>query len=187
MTSLASLWLPIVLSTVFVFIASSIIHMVMPWHKGDFAKVPDEEGFRRAVGPLAIPPGDYMTPYCTTSADMKSPEFQAKVEEGPVVLMTVRPNGNPSMTPMFVGWTLAILVLTLVAACAAAAALAPGAATKSVWHLTGLVALAGYGFGGWPESIWYGRKWSSAAKNTFDALIYAAITAATFGWMWPAA
>jgi len=186
MTSLAELWLPIVLSTVFVFIASSIIHMVMPWHKGDFAKVPDEDGLRRAIGPMAIAPGDYMTPYCSSSKDMATPEFKTKVTEGPVLLMTVRPNGNPSMTPMFIGWTLAILVASVIVACVAGTAMPTGSDTQRVWHITGLTALGIYGFGGWPESIWYGRKWSSAVKNTFDALIYAVITALTFGWMWPA-
>jgi len=33
MVSLAALWLPILLAAVFVFIASSIIHMVLPYHK----------------------------------------------------------------------------------------------------------------------------------------------------------
>lgn len=187
MTSLAALWLPIVLSTVFVFIASSIIHMVLPWHKSDFAGVPDEAGLRRAVGPMNIPAGDYVVPHCTDMKEMGTPEYKAKLEEGPVLVMTVRRNGQVSMAPMFIGWTLAILAATVLAACVAATALAPGANTKAVWHITGLVALGVYGFGGWPESIWYGRKWSTAVKNTVDAVIYAVVTALTFGWMWPAA
>jgi hypothetical protein len=54
-TGITSLWLPILLSAVAVFVASSIVHMVMPWHKGDYQKVPDEDALRAAVGPLAIP------------------------------------------------------------------------------------------------------------------------------------
>jgi hypothetical protein len=88
---------------------------------------------------------------------------------------------------MFIGWTLAILAATILVACVTATALAPGAEREYVWHISGLVAFGVYGFGGWPESIWFGRKWSSAVKNTFDALLYAAVTALTFGWMWPAA
>jgi len=34
MVPIMSLWLPILLSAVFVFIASSIIHMVLGYHKG---------------------------------------------------------------------------------------------------------------------------------------------------------
>ncbi len=186
MTPLASLWLPIVLTTVFIFIASSLIHTVLPWHKSDFAGLPDEAGFRRAVAPMGIPAGDYVVPHCTDMKEMSTPEHKAKLQEGPILVMTVRQNGEVSMAPMFIGWTVAILALTIVVAFAAGAALSPGASTMAVWHLTGLVALAGYGFGGWPESIWFGRKWSSAVKGTVDAVIYAVITAATFGWLWPA-
>lgn len=185
MTSLAALWLPIVLTTVFIFVASSIIHMVMPWHKSDFAKVPDEDAFRRAVGPMQIPPGDYMAPHCTTSADMASEEYKAKLAEGPVVFMTVRPNAQPNMGPMFVGWTLAIVAVTAIVACLTAMAIPVGAGHERVWHFAGPIALVAYGFGAWPTSIWYGRKWSSAVKDTLDAVIYAVITAATFGWLWP--
>jgi hypothetical protein len=186
MTSLAALWLPIVLSTVFVFIASAIIHMVMPWHKSDFAGVPGEEGFRRAVGPMNIPQGDYVVPHCTDMKDMGTPEYKARLAEGPVLIMTVRRNAEISMAPMFIGWTLAIVVASVIVACVAATAMGTGADTQRVWHITGLTALGIYGFGGWPESIWYGRKWSTAIKNTFDAAIYAVVTALTFGWMWPA-
>jgi hypothetical protein len=187
MTSLAALWLPITLSAVFVFVASSLVHMVLPWHKSDWAPVPDEVGVRRALGPMALPPGDYIVPHCASMKEMGAPEFQARLAEGPVLMMTVRPNGQASMAPMFIGWTFAVLAVSLLAAAVAAATLAPGADTHVVWHITGLVALGVYGFGAWPESIWYGRKWSSAVKNTLDALIYAALTALTFGWLWPAA
>ena len=186
MTSLAALWLPIALTTVFIFIASSIIHMMMPWHKSDFSGVPDEAAFRRAVGPMNIPPGDYTVPHCTDMKEMSTPEFKAKMAEGPVMIMTVRPNGQASMAPMFIGWTLAILAATIIVACVAATTLSPGADTKVVWHTTGLVALGIYAFCDWPQSIWFGRKWSSAIKGTVDGVIYGVITALTFGWMWPA-
>jgi len=35
--------LPILLSAVFVFVASSVVHMVLPWHKGDYLQVPEEK------------------------------------------------------------------------------------------------------------------------------------------------
>ena len=72
MITIASLWLPILLSAVIVFIASSVIHMVLTsWHKNDFRKVPDEERFRQAVGALALPAGDYIVPYAGTMDEMK--------------------------------------------------------------------------------------------------------------------
>src|SRR3989441_2837498 len=62
MTGLSALWLPILLSSVIVFVVSSAIHMASPWHKSDYPKVPNEDRVRDALRALAIPPGDYMIP-----------------------------------------------------------------------------------------------------------------------------
>jgi hypothetical protein len=62
MTGLAALWLPILLSSVIVFVVSSVIHTVLPWHKNDYPRIPNEEKVMDALRPLAIPPGDYMVP-----------------------------------------------------------------------------------------------------------------------------
>ena len=58
MTALAALWLPILLSAVFIFIVSSVIHMAPLWHKSDFAALPDQEKAIIALRALAIPSGD---------------------------------------------------------------------------------------------------------------------------------
>jgi hypothetical protein len=71
MTGLYSLWLPILLSSVVVFLVSSVIHMALPWHKSDYPKVPNEEGVMDALRPLAIPPGDYMIPRPLSAQDMR--------------------------------------------------------------------------------------------------------------------
>src|SRR5205807_1043149 len=57
MTGLVALWLPIVVSSVLVFVVSSAIHMASPWHKSDYPKVPNEDRVRDALRPLALPPG----------------------------------------------------------------------------------------------------------------------------------
>src|SRR5437867_2290374 len=46
MTGLAVLWLPILVSSVLVFVVSSAIHMASPWHKSDYPKVPNEDRLR---------------------------------------------------------------------------------------------------------------------------------------------
>ena len=62
MTGLFTLWLPILLSAVIVFIASSIIHMLLPWHRSDYPKVPNEDKVRDAgFDPARLPPGQYFT------------------------------------------------------------------------------------------------------------------------------
>jgi len=37
----------------------------------------------------------------------------------------------------------------------------------------------------WPQSIWYHRSWGITTKMTIDGLLYALVTAGTFGWLWP--
>ena len=93
MVGLQALWLPIVLSSVIVFVVSSIIHMLLPWHKSDYPRLPDEDKVMDALRPLAIPPGDYMAPRASNMRQMRLPEFAAKMQKGPVLMLTVMPNG----------------------------------------------------------------------------------------------
>ena len=83
MVSLMSLWLPILLGAVFVFIASSIIHMVFAYHQDDYRQVPNEDDVRSALRPFNIPPGDYVVPKPANAKEMKTLEFQAKVTGAP--------------------------------------------------------------------------------------------------------
>ena len=52
---LMDLWLPILLSAVFVFVASSIIHMAIPIHKGDYKRLPGEADGGAVEVPSADP------------------------------------------------------------------------------------------------------------------------------------
>src|SRR5881398_3695080 len=62
MTGLGALWLPILLSSVAVFVVSSVIHMMSPWHKSDYPKLANEDQVMDALRRFAIPPGDYFVP-----------------------------------------------------------------------------------------------------------------------------
>src|SRR3989442_6928251 len=117
MTGLSALWLPILLSSVIVFVASTVIHMALPWwHKSDYPKVPNEDKLRDALRPLAIPPGDYMVPRPASMQEMRSPEFSEKMKKGPVMVLTVMPNGPGSMTKSLVLWFVYCAVVGLFAA-----------------------------------------------------------------------
>ena len=185
MTGLSALWLPILLSSVIVFVASSIIHMVLPWHKTDYPKVPDEDRVRDALRPFAIPPGDYMVPRCEDSKELRTPEFAEKLNQGPVIVMTVLPNGQWSMGRNLGLWFLYCAVVGVFAAYVAGRALPAGASYAHVFQFVGATAFIGYALALWQMSIWYRRAWSTTIKATIDGLIYALLTAGTFGWLWP--
>jgi hypothetical protein len=184
-TGLHSLWLPIVLSSVLVFVVSSLIHMASSWHKGDYPKAPGEDKVMDALRPFGIPPGDYMIPRPSSREDMRSPEFAEKMKKGPVMILTVLPNGPIAMGTNLVLWFLYSAVVSIFAAHVAGRALPVGAAYLGVFRFAGVTAFAGYSLALWQMSIWYRRAWSTTIKATLDGLIYALLTAGTFGWLWP--
>ena len=185
MVPLAALWLPILLSAIIVFVASSIIHMAMPWHRNDYARVPDEAGFRTALQPLAIAPGDYMVPRANSMEEMKAPEFLERVHQGPNIVMTVLPNAPFSMGRNLALWFVYLVVVAIFAAYVAGRALPAGSPYLSVFRFVGATAFLGFAVALWQMSIWYRRAWSTTIKATIDGLIYALLVAGTFGWLWP--
>lgn len=187
MVTLASLWLPILLSAVFVFIASSIIHMFMPWHKSDFRMTPNEAAVMDALRPFAVPPGDYVMPKAEGMSEMNSPEYKAKRARGPVMIYTVMPSGTFSMGKSLVQWFVYLLVVLTLVAYLAARALPADASYHRVFPFVALACFLGFAAADPQNSIWYGRSWMTTFKNLFDALIYALLAAGTFGWLWPRA
>lgn len=185
MTGLYSLWLPILLSSVIVFVVSSVIHMASPWHKSDYPKVPNEDRLRDALRPLGIPPGDYMVPRATSTDEMRTPAFAEKMKQGPNLILTVLPTGPWSMGKNLTLWFFYSVVVGVFAAYVAGRALPAGAEYLSVFRFAGVTAFVGYSVALWQMSIWYHRAWSTTLKTTVDGLIYALLTAGTFGWLWP--
>ena len=185
MVYLYSLWLPILLSAVLVFVASSVIHMATPWHKSDFLKVANEDKVMDALRPFALAPGDYLLPRAESMQDMKSQEFVAKRTKGPVMVFTVLPGGPVSMGKSLVQWFVYCVVVGIFSAYIVGHALSAGAAYPQVFRLIGATAFAGYVLGQWPASIWFNRSWGTTIRFTIDGLIYALLTAGTFGWLWP--
>ena len=185
MVSIASLWLPILLSAVAVFIASSIIHMLLTYHRSDFDAVPSEDEVMDALRAFDIPPGDYVIPCAGSPKEMGTPEFIEKTTKGPVAFVTVMPSGPPSMTGSLILWFLYSVLVGIAAAYVAGRALEPGAEYLMVFRFAGCAAFLGYAMALLQNSIWYKRKWSATLKSMCDGLIYALLTAGTFGWLWP--
>ena len=185
MTSVATLWLPILLSAVLVFVASSVIHMFTPLHRDDYRRVPDEEKVMAALRPFAIPPGDYAVPCASSMKEANGPEFAAKLEKGPVIFMTVAGRRTTAMGLSMFLWFLYSVAVAKLAAWAAGLALPAGAGFLPVFRLVGAVAFAGYSLALLQQSIWYQRRWRTTFLSMLDGLLYALLTAAIFGWLWP--
>ena len=184
MVPLASLWLPILLSVVIVFIASSLLHRVLKYHRSDFAKVPSEDAVLDALRP--IPPGDYMMPYSSGPEQMKDPAFQEKVKRGPMAVLTIMHGDmQTSFKKALALWFVYSLVVSVFAAYVAGRALRPGTEYLEVFRFVGTTAFLGYALAMAQQSIWYGKKWRTTILSMFDGLIYALLSAGTFGWLWP--
>jgi len=183
MVSIVSLWLPILLSAVAVFIISSVIHMFLGYHNSDFKKLSNEDQVMDEVRKLNIPPGDYFIPYSTISKERKIQEFKDKMNKGPVAVMTVFPAGQMSMGSSLIQWFLYCVIVGIFAAYIAGRA--EPANYLSVFRFAGCTAFVGYSLALMQQSIWFRRKWSATLKSMFDGLIYALFTAGIFGWLWP--
>ena len=185
MVSIISLWFPIIISAVAVFILSSIIHMVLPYHKSDFRKLPREDEVRDALRHAHIPKGEYMFPYAAESKERNSQEFRDKLNKGPVGIITIFPSGSFNMGSNLVMWFLYCIVVSVFAAYVAGHALIPGAIFRSVFRFTGITAFSGYCLALIQDSIWFRKSWTTTIKSLFDGFIYALFTALIFGWLWP--
>jgi hypothetical protein len=185
MVPIPSLWLPILLSAVLVFVASSLIHMVLGYHKGDYRPVPDEDRVMEALRPFNIPPGDYLMPRPTSAADMKNPAFVDKRTRGPVMIVTFLKPGPPTMGAELVLWFLYSVVIGIFAAYVAGRAMGSGASYLDVFRFTGTTAFIAYTMAQWQNVIWYKRSVGTVLRLTLDGLIYACLTGGVFGWLWP--
>jgi hypothetical protein len=185
MVELTALWMPIVGSAILVFVASSIIHMALPVHKNDYQKLPNEDKVLEALRAQGIGPGFYHFPRCESHKEMKNPEYIAKLNKGPIGLMTVFPNGQPNMAKYLGTWFAYCLVVSVFVAYVAGRTLGAGTPYLAVFRIAGTVGFLSYGIAHAHASIWEGRAWSTTFKFFFDGLVYGCLTAGMFGWLWP--
>jgi hypothetical protein len=186
MTFIADLWMPILLATVLVFVASAIIHMGPFWHRSEFPQLPDQDRMQDALRPFGLKPGEYMLPKPKEMKDCNAPEFVEKLKRGPVLVMTVMPSGPMSMSKPLAQWFVYVLLVSVFCAYLAQAVLPAGAPYLHVFRVAGTAAFLSYAVGLWQQSIWYHRPWSTTIRHTLDGLIYGCLTGGAFGWLWPA-
>ncbi len=185
MVPITALWLPILLSAVIVFVASSIIHMALPIHKSDYRKLPEEDKVLDALRSTGVTPGrTYHFPY-TTHKEMQLPEVVEKFKRGPVGLLTVRPSGAPGLGKFLGQWFVYCIVISIFVAYLTGRTRFAGTPYLEVFRVAGATAFLAYAGSLAQNSIWKGETWGVTFKHVIDGLIYGLLTAGTFGWLWP--
>lgn len=184
MVPLTALWLPILLSAVIIFVASSVMHMLLTYHQGDYRQLPDEDKVLAALRAAGLKRGLYHFPF-GTHKEMKSPAMVEKYKQGPVGFLTLFPSGRPAM-PKFLGmWFAYCILIGFFVAYLTGRTVAPGTQYLAVFRVAGTAAFFAYGLGHISDGIWKGQTWGMTLKEVIDGLIYSLLTAGTFGWLWP--
>ena len=185
MVEISTLWLPILLAAVAVFVVSSVMHMFLGYHWNDFRAVPNQGAALDALRGLKLPPGEYALPKAENPQQMRSPEFKAMYERGPVVLMNVWAGGTMAMGKNLLQWFVYLLVVGFCCAYIAGRELQPGAAYLSVFRIVGFTAFMAYSLALPQTAIWYRHSWRVTVISMIDGLVFAGLTAGMFGWLWP--
>ena len=185
MSQVLQLWLPIVVTAVAVFIASSLIHNVFKWHNSDYMKLGNEDEVRAAVRANAPAPGQYIMPHIYDMKEMQTESIQQKYREGPIAFLTVKANGDIKMGGALSQWFVLNMVIATVAAMLALQMVGLQGGGNRGGQLVGMFSFFAYGCGGVQAAIWMGKPWGSAAKDVIDALIYGTVSALAFTWLWP--
>ena len=182
-----SLWIPVVVSAVAVFVVSSILHMALKYHKSDMKGLSNEDAVREVLGKGSPAPGVYFVPYCSDMKKMGEPAMKEKFEKGPVAMITLFPRGVPILGKHLAMWFAFSFFTSFVAAYVARHTLHPGDDGTLVMQITGTVAFTSYGFSHIVDSIWKGQPWGNTVRALVDGMIYALVTGLTFKLLWPAA
>jgi hypothetical protein len=183
--SIASLWLPILLSAAAVWIAGAVIWMALPHHQKDFGKLADDEGLRAYIKSAGIPPGNYGFPEFGSHAEANSPEGKKKMESGPVGMLSVW--GPVSMGRNMLLTFLVNLVVSALIGYVGAAAIPPDSSFLHVFRVLGTVGILAWSFSFLPNGIWFQHTPRALAMNVIDGFAYGMITGLVFAALWPGA
>ncbi len=185
MVPLTALWLPILLSAVIVFVASAIVHMVLPIHKSDYRQLPDEDKVLDAMRGAGVTAGRaYVFPF-SAMKDMKAPATIEKFKRGPTGMLVVRPSGPPAMGKYLAQWFIYCIVVSFFVAYLTGRTRLPGTPYLEVFRVAGCAAFLAYSVGLIQDAIWKGESWGVTFKHVIDGLLYGLLTAGTFGCLWP--
>ena len=182
--SLGELWLPVLIAAVAVFVASSVVWMVLPYHKADIRFMDNEEGFKEAIKPLDLAPGLYMYPNCADAKDMKSESYKERFEAGPWGVITVYP-GKPNFGANLLKTFVMYLIISVFVAYMVSLAAPAGAEYMRVFRIAATAGIMAHCLGGIVNDIFLGKPTRFVVTSLLDGVIYALVTAGVFAAMWP--
>ena len=172
----------IVLSAVALFVASFLSWMVLQLHKQDWRKLDKEDEFMALAEKCNIPEGSYMFPLASCPAEMKTEAFQKKYDAGPRGVLTILPKVNMGQN---LGLTFAyFLVVSAGLAYLTTLAFRPGAGFSAVFPFVFIAAFMTFLASIVQHAIWFRPR---IVGHVIESVAYAAITAAIFAALWPAA
>ncbi|MDF1808105.1 MAG: hypothetical protein P1U42_00260 [Phycisphaerales bacterium] len=190
MVPLTDLILAILIASVAVFFASSMMWMVLPHHRKDFKFLEEKEsGYIDAIKNLDIKPGLYMYPGCDHSksqSDERKNAIKERWDAGPWGVLTVYP-GKPNFGMNLLKTFLTFLVITIFVAYITGIGVAPGADYMHVFRIAGTTAILGHCMGGLCGSFFMGKPTRFIITDFIDGIVYALVTAGIIASMWPAA
>jgi len=184
MVTLGALWIPILVSAIVVFVASSLLWMVVKHHESDWNGLPGEEGILDAFRKAKVPSGQYRFPYAP-GKQMQSPEMKKKMAEGPAGVLVYWERYEGSMGKNLGQWLAYLVVVSTFVGYLTGHVLPSGTAYLAVFRVAGTAAVLAYAAAVVPRSIWWGQSWSVTWKEVFDGVVYGLLTAGVFGWLWP--
>lgn len=183
MTFLLSLWLPILVTTAVLYFASFLAWVVLPHHKPDIKRWPDEDGLLRFVRDSGASPGEYLFPLIDHK-DIKEEWAVRRYEKGPWGMVNVWP-AKPNMGANMIKTVLFFLVVTILISYVGHAALPTGAAFGEVFRIIGVIAILAHTTGGMCREIWFTRPLRAKLMDALDGIAFGLLTGVTFALMWP--
>ena len=183
--SILELWLAILLAGILCWLASALIHMRIKYHNADYKELPNQGNVSAALKASSAVKALYTLPYCRDMKAMGDETMQKKFNDGPVSMVTIMPNGMPPMAKLLSQQILFFIVGSLLIGYVASTSVVSAADTMVVFRQVFVVSFLAYGWAQIPHSIWLGQPWSNCVRYMIDVLIYAAVTAGIFSWLWP--
>lgn len=197
MDFLTHLWLPIVLSGVFVWITSAVAWMAIGHHKKDRDAIPGgrEQDLMDTIERLKIGPGNYGFPdFCQHDALPRKERMEALkalYDRHPQGVLRVWAPANMGAN---MAATLAFyLVTSTVIGYLGWVALphgpmeggAGGASFLHVFRVLGTAGVLAYCFASFPNDLWFQKKRRAMVMDWLDGIVFGLITGAVFAWLWP--